>query len=87
MKNSKIKMVGYTPLLSVVCLAFFALIFGGCSVTEQTPNDVSQKFEEGIKGKGKIVPNDKDPTQTNPTQTNPTQTNPSINSPVTQPAS
>ena len=92
MKNSKIKIVGNTPLLSVVCWALFALIFEGCSVTEQTPNDVSQKFEEGIKGKGKIVPNDKDPSQTNPSQTSPSQTdpsqtNPSINSPVTQPAS
>ena len=82
MKNSKIKSVGNTPLLSVLCLALFALFFEACSMTEQTPNDVSQKFEEGIKGKGKIVPNDKDPSQTGPSQTNP-----SNNSPVTQPAS
>jgi hypothetical protein len=86
------KKIGNIPLLSVLCLAVSALFFEACSVTEQTPTDVSQKFEEGIKGQGKIVPNDKDPSQANPSQTIPSQTdpsqaNPSINSPVTQPAS
>jgi hypothetical protein len=78
MKNSNVKIVENIPLLSVICLALFALFFEACSVTEQTPNDVSQKFEEGIKGKGKIVPNDKDQDHS--------QINPSNNSPVTQPA-
>jgi hypothetical protein len=55
--------------------AIFALFFTACSVTEQTPSDVGQKFEEGIKGKGKIVPNDK----------NNSQTSPANNSPVTGP--
>lgn len=59
-----------------VCLAFVFFFFESCSVTEQTPGDVSQKFEEGIKGKGKIVPEDKDHSQTGP----------SSNSPVTKPA-
>jgi hypothetical protein len=59
-----------------ICLAFLVLFFEACSVTQQTPDDVVQKFEEGIKGKGKIVPNDKDHPQTTP----------SNNSPVTQPA-
>jgi hypothetical protein len=77
MKNSNMKIIENTPLFSVICLALLALFFGACSVTEQTPNDVGQKFEEGIKGEGKIVPNDKDRSQTNP----------SNNSPVTQPAS
>jgi|HubBroStandDraft_3_1064219.scaffolds.fasta_scaffold999287_1 hypothetical protein len=79
MKNSKVKIVENIPLLSVICLALFALFLEACSVTEQTPNDVSQKFEEGIKGKGKIVPNDKDQDHS--------LTNPSNNSPVAQPAS
>jgi hypothetical protein len=55
-----------------ICLAFLVFVFQSCSVTEQTPSDVSQKFEEGIKGNGKIVPD--------------SQTNPSSNSPVTKPA-
>jgi hypothetical protein len=59
-----------------ICLAFSILFFEACSVTEQTPGDVSQKFEEGIRGKGKIVPEDKDHSQANP----------SSNSPVTKPA-
>jgi hypothetical protein len=52
------------------------LLIEACSVTEQTPRDVSQKFEEGMKGNGQIVPNDKDHSQTGP----------SDNSPVTKPA-
>jgi hypothetical protein len=59
-----------------ISLAFLVLLFEACSVTEQTPNDVGEKFEEGIKGKGKIVPDDQDRSQTSP----------SNNSPVTQPA-
>ncbi|MBV8377289.1 MAG: hypothetical protein JO279_09825 [Verrucomicrobia bacterium] len=47
-----------------ICLAISVFLFEACSVTEQTPSDVSQKFEEGIKGKGKIVPEDKDHSQT-----------------------
>jgi hypothetical protein len=59
-----------------VCLAFSVLLFGACGATEQTPGDVGQKFEEGIKGNGTIVPEDKDRSQTGP----------SDNSPVTKPA-
>jgi hypothetical protein len=59
-----------------VCLAFSVLLFGACAATEQTPGDVGQKFEEGIKGNGTIVPEDKDRSQTGP----------SDNSPVTKPA-
>jgi len=59
-----------------ICLALLVLFFEACSATEQTPGDVGQKFEEGIKGNGKIVPNDKDQSQTNS----------SDNSPVTKPA-
>jgi len=39
-------------------------LFEACSVTEQTPDEVGQKFEQGIKGKGKIVPIDQDGSQT-----------------------
>jgi len=60
----------------ILCLVILAVPFAACSVTEQTPEDVSQKFEEGIKGNGKIVPEDKDRSQTSP----------SANSPVTKPA-
>jgi hypothetical protein len=60
----------------VLCLAILAISFAACSVTQQTPEDVGQKFEEGIKGNGKIVPEDKDRSQTST----------SANSPVTKPA-
>jgi hypothetical protein len=59
-----------------VCLALFLLFLGSCSVAEQTPSDVGQKFQEGIEGNGKIVPNDKGQSQTGP----------SNNSPVAKPA-
>ena len=61
----------------ILCLATLVVSFSACSVTEQTPEDVGQKFEEGIKGNGKIVPDDKDHSPTAP---------PSTNSPVTKPA-
>ena len=57
-------------------LVIFVLFFGACTVTEQTPDEVGQKFEEGIKGKGKIVPMDQ----------NGSQTESSTNLPATQPA-
>jgi hypothetical protein len=62
--------------LRAIFLALLVLIFEACSVTEQTPDEVGQKFQEGIKGKGKIVPIDQDRSQTGE----------SSNSPVTQPA-
>ena len=46
-----------------ICLAFSVFLFEACAVSEQTPGDVGQKFEEGIRGNGKIVPNDKDHSQ------------------------
>jgi hypothetical protein len=62
--------------LRISCLAILVISFAACSVTEQTPEDVTQKFKEGIKGNGQIVPEDKDRSQTSP----------SANSPVTKPA-
>jgi hypothetical protein len=49
-----------------ICLAFAIFFFEACSVTEQTPADVGQKFEEGIKGNGKIVPSETDHSPTSP---------------------
>jgi hypothetical protein len=49
--------------LRVISLALLMLTFAACSVTEQTPDEVGQKFQEGIKGKGKIVPIDQDGSQ------------------------
>jgi|SRR5580704_11575060 hypothetical protein len=62
--------------LRTLCLAFLILFLESCSVTEQAPEEVSQKFQEGIKGNGTIVPEDKDHSQTGV----------SNNSPVTKPA-
>ena len=33
------------------------LLLGGCAVSEQSAEDVSEKFQNGIQGRGKIVPN------------------------------
>ena len=62
--------------LRTIFLALPVLLFGACAATEQTPTEVGQKFEEGIKGNGTIVPEDKDRSQTGPSE----------NSPVTKPA-
>jgi hypothetical protein len=34
-----------------------ALLLGGCAVSENSMDDVGQQFQEGIQGRGKIVPN------------------------------
>ena len=36
-----------------------ALLFSlaGCSVAEQDANDIGQKFQDGIQGRGTVVPN------------------------------
>jgi len=33
------------------------LLLGGCAVSEQSAEDVGAQFQEGIQGRGKIVPN------------------------------
>ncbi|HEY5814589.1 MAG TPA: hypothetical protein VIT23_18285 [Terrimicrobiaceae bacterium] len=42
-------------------ILFFCLVaaaaVAGCTVAEQDATDVGQKFERGIKGEGRIVPN------------------------------
>jgi hypothetical protein len=45
-------------------LIVFSVPFSGCAITDQTPNDVSQKFEQGIQGKGHLVPEDANGTPT-----------------------
>jgi len=62
--------------LRTISLALLVVVLEACSVAEQTPDEVGRNFEEGIKGKGKIVPIDQDRSQAGP----------SSNSPVTQPA-
>jgi hypothetical protein len=75
-ENSYPKQIWKRALCHLICLAFLVPFFVACSVAEQTPGDVSQKFEEGIKGNGKIAPTDNGQSQTSP----------SDNSPVTGPA-
>ncbi len=55
------------------CFVSFSVLTG-CSFTQQTPTDVGQRFQEGIQGKGRLLPSDQD----NAPNTG--------NSPVTQPA-
>jgi hypothetical protein len=52
--------------LRVLSMVSLTLTFAACSVTEQTPEEVGQKFQEGIKGKGKIVPIEQEGSQTGP---------------------
>jgi hypothetical protein len=42
-----------------VTLFFFALAIAlaGCSIAEQDASDVGETFQRGIKGQGRIVPN------------------------------
>jgi protein involved in sex pheromone biosynthesis len=34
------------------------LMLSGCAVSEQSAEDVGEQFQEGIQGRGKIVPNE-----------------------------
>jgi len=38
------------------CVA--SLLLGACSVAQQDAADVGQQFQDGIQGRGRIVPND-----------------------------
>jgi hypothetical protein len=40
------------------CMAGFLVLLSGCAVSEQSVEDVGRKFEDGIQGRGQIVPND-----------------------------
>lgn len=46
----------------VRCVTLFfcilAVALAGCSIAEQDASDVGETFERGIKGEGRIVPND-----------------------------
>jgi hypothetical protein len=53
------------PLLWLACAA------AGCSFSEQAPSDVSQKFEQGIEGRGKLVPEEQPEQAINPASENP----------------
>ena len=33
------------------------LLLGGCAISEKSAEDVGEQFQEGIQGRGKIVPN------------------------------
>ena len=40
------------------CFTIIFLFFlGGCSIAEQDASAVGQKFQEGIQGRGTVVPN------------------------------
>jgi outer membrane biogenesis lipoprotein LolB len=42
-------------LTFLLCLA--VILLTGCAVTEQSAEDVGYQFQEGLQGRGQIVPN------------------------------
>ncbi|MFZ9921266.1 MAG: hypothetical protein ACO3FQ_08910 [Terrimicrobiaceae bacterium] len=40
------------------CVTGFLALLPGCAISEQSVEDVGNRFEEGIQGRGQIVPND-----------------------------
>lgn len=46
-------MKGVLLILSLQIL----LLLGGCALSEHSAEDVGEQFQEGIQGRGKIVPN------------------------------
>jgi len=55
--------VTHVTYLRAISVALLAVVLEACTVAEQTPDEVGRNFEEGIKGKGKIVPIDQEPSQ------------------------
>ena len=47
------------PMKGMLFCFTMILLFslGGCSIAEQDANSVGQKFQEGIQGRGTVVPN------------------------------
>jgi hypothetical protein len=39
------------------CVLGAVVLFSGCAVSEQSMEDVGRKFEDGVQGRGQIVPN------------------------------
>jgi hypothetical protein len=44
--------------IRLLFLAVFALGFSACAVSESSLEDVGTQFEQGLQGRGQIVPND-----------------------------
>jgi hypothetical protein len=40
------------------CVTGLVALLSGCAISEQSVEDVGTRFEEGIQGRGQIVPND-----------------------------
>jgi hypothetical protein len=40
------------------CIAGFLALLSGCAISEQSVEDVGSRFEQGLQGRGQIVPND-----------------------------
>ena len=39
------------------CISGLLSLLSGCAISEQSVEDVGSRFEEGIQGRGQIVPN------------------------------
>jgi len=40
------------------CVTGFFALLSGCAISEQSVEDVGSRFEQGLQGRGQIVPND-----------------------------
>jgi hypothetical protein len=40
------------------CVTGFLALLSGCAISEQSVEDVGSRFEQGLQGRGQIVPND-----------------------------
>jgi hypothetical protein len=41
----------------ILCSVCLGALLGGCAVSESSADEVGQQFQEGIQGRGQIVPN------------------------------
>ncbi len=45
-------------IASILCALSTALLCTSCAISETSADDVGDQFQEGIQGRGRIVPND-----------------------------
>jgi len=51
-------MLGQVKTVSLFLMILTVGIFGGCTIAEEDASGVGNRLQEGLQGRGKIVPND-----------------------------
>lgn len=56
--RAKESIVDRVKAVSIFLLFVAMAMFGGCTIAEQDATDVGNQLQDGLQGRGRIVPND-----------------------------